>query len=107
MEPELLAQLMAGGGPPMGGPPPGAGMPPQAPPEPAPSPGGGSTESLIRQMIDLGRQVIDNEDTDPAEMAAVEQVTTMLQKLVATRHGQDQKAMGVTPQMQSMRRAYA
>ena len=89
----MLAQLIGGaqGGPPQ-----------QAPPS-----GGGSTESMIREMIQLGRRIIDSEDTDPQEMAVVEQITTMLQKLTASRAAADEKAMGVTPQMKSMRRAYA
>lgn len=68
-------------------------------------PGKQSAADLIADALTAVRQAIQAPDADPQEKATLEKVTTLLQQFAATRHSEQQAALGGGPATNFLRRA--
>lgn len=110
----LEALLGGGGGPPPGGPAPGGVDPLQAlgggsgppPPDQSADTGGGDVSSMLKDMLEIARGYIEQED-DEQNKLTMEKITTLIQQVLASEEKELQDAMGGKMSPKLLSRAYA
>jgi len=97
-----LEALLGGGG--GGAPPPGGA--PGAPPPAEQDAGGGEVSDMLKEMLEIARGYLDQEQ-DEQNKLTMEQVTTLIQKVLAAEEKELQDAMGGKMSPKLLSRAYA